>query len=459
MKSAEETITEPPRFTFKGGMQIFILIALGQLVSVVGSTLSGFALGVWVYERTGAATPFSFIVIASTLPNILISPLAGVLVDRWDRRRTIMLAEFGLSLTILAQYLLLQADRLELWLIYLSAAVSAAILAFLRPAYAALTPLLVSKKQLGRANGIFQLTQAVGPLIGPVSAGLLVRLLQIEGVLLIDFLSFLFPIFTMLLLPIPKLETAPEGAGRPSLWREALYGWKYLFAREGLFGLMVLFTILNFFTGMMITLANPLILSFASVVEMGVLSSIGGAGLLCGGIVMSVWGGPRRRVRGFVAFMLFGGFCILLAGLLPSAPLVAMAAFGFAFSVPFCLGCATAVWQSKVAPEVQGRVFALSSMLATSTIPLAALVAGPLADNIFEPLLKKGGLLADSVGQLIGVGAGRGIGLLFILIGLTQMLITLLGYWLPQIRYLESKLPDAIASEHSEHGERRASLV
>lgn len=429
------------------GMRTFLIIALAQFVSIAGSMLSSFALGVWVYQKTGSATELALITLFATLPGILVSPLAGALVDRWDRRKTIILAECALSLTILTLALLLQLERLEVWEIYLGTAINAIILAFLRPAYAVITPLLVPKEQLGRATGIGQASFAAGQLIGPILAGVLVTTIKIQGVLVIDYLSFFFPIITLLSVRIPRPESTPESANtKGSVWREALYGWTYIQARPGLVGILLLFAVINFSSGIISVLVTPLVLSFSSPIALGALNSIAGVGLLAGSITMGIWGGPKRRILGVIGFMVLCGLFAMLGGLRASIPLLTIAAFGYFFSMPLIAGCTTVIWQSKIALDVQGRTIAMSTMVMTSTLPLAALIAGPLADKVFEPLLMKGGLLAGSVGRVIGVGAGRGIALMFIIVGLLTLVISLVGFLNPRIRLVEDELPDVLPS-------------
>lgn len=429
------------------GMRTFILIALAQFISITGSMLSSFALGIWVYQKTGSATELALITLFATLPNILVSPLAGTLVDRWDRRKVIILAECGLSLTILILALLLQLGQLAVWEIYLGTAINSVILAFLRPAYTVITPLLVPKEKLGQATGIGQASFAAGQLIGPILAGVLVTTIKIQGVLVIDYLSFFFPIITLLSLRIPQPESTPEAAGaKGSIWREAAYGWAYLQTRPGLLGLLVLLAVLNFSSGIITVLVTPLVLSFSTPIALGTLNSIAGIGLLVGSLAMGIWGGPKRRILGVIGFMVLCGFFLMLGGLRASMLLLTVAAFGYFCGVPLITGCTTVIWQSKIAPDVQGRALAISSMVMTSTLPLTALIAGPLADKVFEPLLVKGGPLASSVGQVIGVGPGRGIALMFILVGSLTLILTLASFLNPRIRLVEDELPDALPS-------------
>jgi hypothetical protein len=190
-----------------------------------------------------------------------------------------------------------------------------------------------------------------------------------------------------------------------------------------------------------------MILNFATADVLGFIISIAGGGMLTGSLIMSAWGGPKRRVNGVLNFEALSGFCFLLIGLRPSAWLVALGAFGAHLTIAIVQGSNQAIWQSKVAPEVQGRVFAMQQMIARSSAPLAYLLAGPLADRLFEPLLAADGVLTGSVGRIVGIGPGRGIGLLFLVMGLIKIGVSLSGYLSPHIRCVEDKLPDVIADE------------
>ena len=251
---------------------------------------------------------------------------------------------------------------------------------------------------------------------------------------------------------IPRSPVPPEGeTRRASLLRDAAYGWSYITARPGLLSLLIFFAITNFLTGMVLVLGSPLILSFASVRVLGTILSIAGCGMLLGSLAMSTWGGPKRRVRSVLGFALLTGLCAIVSGSRPSAKLIAVSTFIYSCSLPIVLGSSQAIWQSKVAPEVQGRVFAVRRMIAWSTLPLAYLAAGPLADRVFTPLLVDGGPLSQTVGRVIGVGPGRGIGLLFIILGSLVMLTAVAGYAYPRLREMEDELPDAVV-EHTYAG-------
>jgi DHA3 family macrolide efflux protein-like MFS transporter len=425
------------------GFLTFALIWFGQLISLTGSGLTSFALGVWVYQTTDSATSYALVILCTMAPNILLSPVAGALVDRWDRRWAMLLSDTGAGLGTLAIVLLLNFNKGgALWPILLATAASSAFSAFQWPAYAASTSLLVSKEQLGRANGMVQFAQAVGYIASPALAGYLVTRIQVQGVIAIDFITFAFAVFTLLLVRIPKPE-ALEERGK-SLIHDMAFGLRYLTKRSGLMGLLILFAVSNFLLGLIMALFTPMVLSFTSADVLGVMTSIGTLGMLFGGGLMMVWGGPKRRIYGVLGCMLLEGLALLISGTHPSVPLVTGAAFGFFFFFSIDGASNDAIWQSKVAPDVQGRVFGMRSTIAMFSMIPAYALAGPLADEVFEPLLAATGPLATSVGKIIGVGQGRGIGLMFIIAGMLTTLAAVGAYMHPRIRRVEDELPDAI---------------
>ncbi len=429
-------------------MKVFFLILFGQFVSLMGSGMTGFALGVWVFQRTGSVTRFALISFCASLPGILISPMAGALIDRYDRRWIMILSDAGAGLCTLVIALMLWAGRLEIWHIYIIVAISSAFVAFQWPAHSAAITLLVPKQQLGRASGMVQSAQAAAQIIAPVMAGILIGMLRVEGVLLIDFATFLFAVFTLLIVRIPAPpKSVSEETSKGSLWQEALYGWKYIKGRPGLMQLLRFFAATNFLTSMAVVLISPLVLSFTTAAALGLVLMVAGCGMLAGSVLMSIWGGPKRRIHGVLGCSVLQAIFMIVGGLRPSAMLVAIAAFGFLFANALVTGSSQTIWQSKVASDVQGRVFAVRRMIAWSSIPLAYLVAGPLADKIVAPLMAINGLLAGSVGRVIGAGPGRGIALLLIILGFITLLLTLASYLKPRLRMLEDELPDALPKE------------
>ncbi len=426
-------------------MKTFLAIWLGQFVSLIGSGLTSFALGIYIFRETGQTTGLMLIWLFITIPTILISPFAGVLVDRWDRRWVMILSDTGAGLSTVVIALLFFSGQLEIWHIYISAAVSAVFGAFQWPAYAATTPLLVAKKDLGRANGLIELAAGISGIAAPLIAGFLISVVGLAGVILIDFGTFLFAVFMLLIIRFPRPEASAESqAGRGSLLGEAKVGVAFLAARRGLLGLLIMAAAINVVGGIAEVLITPLVLSFAPDEALSIVLAVGSVGILIGGLVMSVWGGPKRRIYGVIGFELIAAVTTMLVGFRASVLLIAGAVFALHFTYPILTGCHQAIWQTKVPADMQGRVFGLRRTIAWSLLPLAVLGAGPLVDRVFEPLLLEGGALAGNVGQVIGTGAGRGIGLVIILCGALNLVVAITAYLYPRIRLLEFELPDMV---------------
>ena len=419
-------------------MKNFLVIWFGQFISLIGSQFTSFALGVWVYQNTGLVTDFALISFFGMLPGLVISPLAGALVDRWDRRWAMILSDSVAGLSTLIIALLLITGQLQIWYIYFATIINSISNGFQWPAYNAAITLLVRKKHLGRASGMIQLSEALARLLSPICGGFLVILIKLQGVMLLDLVTFLFALVTLLIVKFPKPKNTIAGKlGQGSLLQESIYGWSYIKERPGLMGLLIFFAISNFAVSTAEVLFTPLVLSFTSANVLGMVLSIAGCGMLVGSILISIWGGPKRRIYGVLVFELLLGLCIFLVGVRSSISLIIIGGFGAFFSIPIYQSSSNAIWQTKVAPDVQGRVFSIRRMIAWSSRPLAYLLAGPLADRVFEPLMTANSFLTGSIGQIIGTGQGRGIGLMFMLMGLFTMLITVIAYQYTPLRLVE----------------------
>jgi DHA3 family macrolide efflux protein-like MFS transporter len=424
------------------GMRNFVLIWAGQTVSVIGSRLTSFALGIWVLRETGSTTAFALIFVAMALPALLISPIAGALVDRWDRRVTMIACDAICALTMLALALLLANDALAIWHIYAGVGITAVANAFLQPAYWASIPLLTPKDRLTRVNGMVQTGFALAQVGGPLLAGVLVAAVSMHGVLIVDALTYVVATLLMAIARVPRPVREPD-AEDDNVWREAAIGWRYVRERPGLFGLLAIFGVSNFLFGIASIAITPLVLSFADTTQLGLQMSIGGAGLLLGGLGMSLWGGPRRKIHGVLGFSALAGIALAAHGLAPSFALVVVAGFVFFLTLPVINASNASLWQSKVPPALQGRCFAIQRVLSESAMPVGFIIAGPLAERVFEPLMARDGALASTVGAVIGSGVGRGLGLMFIVLGIAMTIVAAFAYAMPVVRQVEDDLPDA----------------
>jgi len=430
-------------------MRSFLVVWFGQVVSLIGSGLTTFAMAVWIFERTGQATPFALAALSGTLPRILISPVAGVLADRLNRRRVMILADAGSALATLAALFLLRGGELQVWHIYAISAAGAIFNGLQEPAYAASISLMVPKADLGRANGLVQLSQAMELLVSPILAGALFGSLGLEGIIRIDLLTFLFAVAALVAVRIPDPGRPSEEAGQPrSMWSDATFGWRYLRARPGLFRLLLYFALVNYLLNGAGVLTGPLVLSFATPATLGVVETVMGFGMLIGSIAASTWRGPSRKIDVILGAIALAGAGLAVAGLRPSPVVIGAGLFLLLFAVPPASAASQAIFQSKVEPAVQGRVFSIRSMIARSMTPLAFLTAGPVADRLFEPMMQNPQTdLLSALSGILGSGAGRGIGLMFVLAGGLLVLVTGVALRDPRIRRIEEELPDVLPAE------------
>ncbi len=426
-------------------MRTFLIIWFGQLVSMIGSGLTSFAFGVWIYLDTGSTSLFALNILAYTLPGIIFSSLIGSVVDRVDRKLVMILSDVGSGLTTVGIWVLFTSGNLQVWHVLLVSFLNATFNSFQWTAQSAVVSLIVPKVQLGRASGMSSIADAISMLAAPALAGVLYGSIGLAGIVILDFFTFCIAIITLTLVRIPAPPPSEEGSQvKKSFWQDGVVGWKYVWKRRGLLGLLVYFAGLYFLIGMIDPLLNTMLIDLGGPQALGGVLSVMGAGYLLGTLVMSAWGGPKRRGLGILVVGVVQGFVMLGFGISPSLWVVGASVFLFSLLDPIVGGSSQALWQTKVAPDIQGRVFAVRRMVSRIGLALALLVAGPIAENWFEPLLLENGRLAGSVGQVLGVGPGRGVGLLFVILGVLFVLFSLAGLLYSPLRKVDEQIPDAL---------------
>jgi MFS family permease len=427
-------------------MVAFTVVWLGQIVSLLGTGMTRFALTIWAWQVTGEATALALVAFFSFGPTVLLSPIAGALVDRWNRKLVMMLSDLAAGLSSIVILILFATDHLQIWHLYIAGAFAGAFEAFQFPAYSATVSTMLPKNQYTRANGMLGLTEPTSQIVAPLLAGILLTVLGLSGILIIDIITFSVAIGALLAVHIPQPTTSEAGRqGRGNLWQESVYGFRYIFERPSLLGLQLVFLAGNFVASGVYALVPALILARTGNNELilGTVQSMLGIGGVAGGVLLSLWGGPARRIHSLlISWILAGLMGEFLMGLGRDPLVWSISAFCSGFFIPFINGSNQAIWQAKVAPDVQGRVFATRRLIAQISAPLALLLVGPLADHIFEPAMRPGGSLAHLFGGVVGVGPGAGLGLLFTLVGLLITLIAVGGYAFPVIRNVEDVLPD-----------------
>lgn len=428
------------------GFQLFAIIWFGQLVSLFGTAMTRFALLIWAYQQTGAATTLALLGFFAWLPLVVVSPLAGVLVDRFDRRKIMILADLGAGLSTIVILVLLLSGRLAIWHLFCLEAAASFCEAFQTPAYTALTSTLLDKQSYARASGMRSLAGESSQVMAPVGAGLLLGLIGLSGVLLIDVVTFLVAMLTLTLVRLPVTQPVAGQQTSAPFSQQLTFGFHYIFQRPGLLGLLVIFMGINLCAALTYyAILSAMILARTGGNEMAlsIVQALLGLGGVLGGIVVSIWGLPRRKIHaifGFAAVSFLLGDFLLAVGRTVTA--WGVAAVVGAFFIPFIVAADRTIWQNKVAPALQGRVFAVQLMLRNSLFPLGFFLAGPLADRLFEPAMQPGGAWAATFGNLVGTGPGAGMALMFVGTAIVGTIISLGGYLWPAVRNVEQALPD-----------------
>jgi MFS family permease len=428
------------------GLRTYYVLAATQAVSRLGSNISFFAVGIAVFMKTSHATPIAIIAFCQTLPWLLGAGFAGALADRYDRRRLMMLANVGFMATsglLLASFV---SGAFQLWQLYALTLINSTIGTLEQPALQASVAMLVADCHRDRANAIGQMTGPAANAVAPMLAGLSYAVIGVPGAILVDLATFALAVLVLAVVRIPKPASTDEGAAMAgAVWRQAFDGLAYLWRRPTLLGLALLVGVVSFLMGALGVLILPYPLARThSTLAFGIVLASADVGMIAGSAAMAAWGGARPRIHTVMLALAFAGLLLAVAGVARNTPELAAAFFAFMFMLPFVNTAATSIFQAKVAPDVQARVFAAIGQIATLTMPIAYLIAGPLTDRVAEPAVRTPGW--RTVAWLVGAHAGAGMGLLLVIGGIATAALSLAAYALPAMRRLEASLPDHAAT-------------
>jgi MFS transporter, DHA3 family, macrolide efflux protein len=382
--NAMETESQPKPGRWAGR---FFTIWSGQALSLFGSALVQFALIWWLTQKSGSATVLAIATLVGMLPQIVVGPFAGALVDRWNRRIIMMVADGTIAAFSLLLAYLFATGIVQIWHIYVIMAIRAIGSAFHFPAMSASTPLMVPKEQLTRINGLNQALQGVSSLIAPPVGALLLSILPTQGILLIDVGTAALAILPLLFIPIPQPQRYEElqgQKGKSSLMQDIRAALAYIRSIPGFTAIIFMALFLNFLL-VPTTALLPLLVTKhfgKGAIELGLLESVMGIGIITGGIFLSIWGGFKKKIGTSLTGIVGLGIGVMLTGLAP-ADLFILAILGnivLGFMIPIANGPVGALMQSIVRPDMQGRVMSLISSGATAISPLGLLIAGPFSD-------------------------------------------------------------------------------
>lgn len=424
-------------------MRSFMIVWLGQLVSTIGSTMTSFAIEIWAWKITGQATTLTLVGFFGLLPSILITPLSGVIVDRFNRKFLMMVGDTVAVLTTVLIVLLYLTNHLQIWHFYVASAIVGTFNQFQTLAYAASISLMIPKQHYTRASSLQFVASYGSNIIAPALAGYLYTIVGFLGIWLIDIATFAIAISSLLLARIP--QTPSESSEQlVKIWQDLGLGWRYIKTHKSLLALLAVNVLFWLPHDIGDALYSPMILARTNnnTLILGSLASAAGLGGVMGAILVSTWGGFKDKIKGVLFGMIGAGLSKIIFGLGQTPWIWIPAQFCSSFNFPLNGSSDSAIWLAKVPPAVQGRVFAMRSLLLQIASAIAYLIAGPLADQIFTPALQSGGILVGVFGGLLGTNQGGGIALLYIICAVWMLLVGLAGFSVTVLRKVETLIPD-----------------
>jgi DHA3 family macrolide efflux protein-like MFS transporter len=425
----------------------FSVVWLGQVVSLLGTGMTQFALTIWAWQVTGQATALALVGFFGYFPRIVLTPLAGALADRWNRKALMIASDLAAGLATIVIFILYRTDALRIWHLFAAAAFSGAFGSFQFPAYQASISLMLPKEQYTRANTMLGLAHSISSVFAPMAAGALLAFIGIGGIMTIDIVTFSFAVGTLLIVVIPQPAAHHVAAAKKrNLLSDCLFGFRYVAASRSLLGLLLLYFALNFLMTSSGAVLSPMILARTGNNELALatVQMLFGISGIVGGALVSIWGGPERKIRAlFVAILVTSLFGNVVLGVGRNLVVWGIGAFLTTLLLPMGNGASHAIWQSKIPPHLQGRVFSARILIGQIGGAIALPLSGVLADRAFEPLMSGTSPLARVLVPLLGGGPGAGMGLMFVLFGLLGAATAIAGYAYRPIREIERILPDA----------------
>uniref|UniRef100_UPI0035A11016 MFS transporter n=2 Tax=Brevibacillus daliensis TaxID=2892995 RepID=UPI0035A11016 len=415
----------------------FLLLWSGQLISAIGSGLTSFGLGVYVFEQTGKASAMALVILLAFMPSLLLSPVAGVLVDRYDRRLLMVLGDSLSAIGLIFILICMLSGEAQLWQICVGVTISSFFSSLLDPAYKATVTDLLTEEEYTRASGFVQVAGSAKYLISPIIAGFLLTVSDIKLLLVIDICTFFVTVISTLAVRKGLVSKKYEQA--KSFIREFKDGWGAISENRGVLVLVIMSSVMTFFLGFIQTLSMPMILAFSDSAVVGTLETIVATGMLVSSVIIGIL--PIKK--GFMKILSISLFCegIFMAvfGLRENIVLLCISGFLFFAMMPFANTTLDFLVRTNIDNSVQGRAWSLIGLLSQLGFVAAYALSGVLADYVFTPLLVDGGVLADSVGKIIGTGSGRGMGLLIIIAGILLCVTSVILYNLKSVKKLENR--------------------
>jgi len=418
---------------------------MGQMVSTIGSYMTNFAVIIWAWELTGSATALALVSFFSQLPRIPITLFAGIIVDRFNRKRLMMLGDTIAVFSTIAIGLLYLTNNLQIWHLYLTGAFNSSFGQIQELAYSTSLTMIVPKHQYTRASSMGSMLHYGSAIFSPALAGIFYPVIGLVGILLIDISTFAVAIATLLFIQIPQPPRPVAVKSDPErIWQKLTFGFRYIFTKPGLSALLIFTSLFWFAHDLGGALYDPMILARTggNTQVLGSVSSAAGVGGVTGALIVSTWGGAKRRIHGILLGFIGAGLSKTVFGFGQTPLIWIPAQFCSSLNFPLLGSSETAIWLAKVAPDVQGRVFAAQSLVLQVVSISGTLIAGPIADYVLEPALSPGGILAPALGGIFGTGPGAGMAFLYVITSICLLLVGLGGYAFYPLKHVEDIVPD-----------------
>lgn len=401
-------------------MKKFITIWLGEMISSIGSGMTAFAVSIYVYELTGSVTWISVAAILAYLPTILLNPVGGILADRYDRRLMMIFGDFFSALGLLFIFINIQTGNAGVLPVLIGVTICSVFVALLEPAYKATVTDLLSEEEYAKASGLVQIAGASKYLISPFIAGLILYVTDIRAILIIDAATFFVTV--LVIASVRKsIQAVKPNKDNFNFIREFREGLKSITSDKGVSSLVVLMAFMCFFIAFIQTLMTPMILAFADVRTLGMMESVSAVGMLIGSVIIGILNIKKNYSKILMISLMTAGFFMAMVGTTTNIGLIMIFCVLLFSALPFVNTCADVLIRLRIPNDVQGRAWGMISVLTQAGYVAAYAVCGLLADYVFGPMLMEDGLLAGSVGLLIGTGEGRGIGFMLIIAGLVMV--------------------------------------
>ncbi|WP_324715330.1 MFS transporter [Carboxydochorda subterranea] len=413
----------------------FLVVWGGQLVSSIGSGMTAFSLVVYAFERTRLATNVALITLLSFLPSILLRPIGGVLADRFDRRAMMIIGDLGSASGVVFILLTMLFGDVDMWHIYAGVTVSSIFVALQSPAYKASATDWLTEEQYSKGSGLVQLAESSKFLLSPFIAGTLFSFSNIETVLAVDIGTFVVAVFAVLVIK-KQMKRSEQGAETGHWMKDLAEGWRAIVSNRGVALLILVISVVTFYLGFLQTLIGPMVLSFADARTLGTIQSVSAVGMLISSMLIGMFSMGHRYMDMLVIGLVIAGLALSLMGVTTNVHFIIAAGFLFLSALPFVNASADVLIRRNIPNDKQGRVWGIIGILSQLGFIVAYGISGLLADHVFNPFLEEGGLLASSVGHVIGTGPGRGIGLMFIIAGILVVVMALITSGVRPIRAL-----------------------